>query len=355
MSENKFVDSSIFTNIIFESASMKSDAPVFKRTQPVSQLPNSANNCITLRNIPAASVNSHVIQSSAPMNSSVSDVWGANSNSGSDKFGFSEDLDVFQFDLVREISDLAALEGQDQVGHDGRIIKQEPQADNNPSEMEIDSALKVLEEAAADSAKAWKHEEEEAAMVKQEAAVNPATTTTTYVVIEPNRPAEVVEGGRVVVKQEEMPTVVVRPSYDEEEEEAPVPSPGSRPPRQSKTRARQTSKRLASNNSVAGDDGEEEDMTPPKGKKLKLYQQRPFKDPEEERARQNAINAKRNRDRKKKERAALEAQMSQLRQTVERVTEERDRFAEENRRLRAALIKAANPAASAEEDLWAGI
>jgi hypothetical protein len=57
-------------------------------------------------------------------------------------------------------------------------------------------------------------------------------------------------------------------------------------------------------------------------KKRKLYEARPFEDPERERNRRNAINAKLNRDRKKKERNALMTQMSVLRKDNEKLSKE---------------------------------
>merc|ERR1711972_1074793 len=48
-------------------------------------------------------------------------------------------------------------------------------------------------------------------------------------------------------------------------------------------------------------------------RKVKLYEQEPFSDPEMERCRQNAINAKINRDRKNKEKNAMTKEMAKLR------------------------------------------
>ena len=55
------------------------------------------------------------------------------------------------------------------------------------------------------------------------------------------------------------------------------------------------------------------------GKKQKLYEMGEFKDPAMEQKRINAINAKRNRDRKRKEKNSLEKSMSILRQENERL------------------------------------
>ena len=65
-------------------------------------------------------------------------------------------------------------------------------------------------------------------------------------------------------------------------------------------------------------------------KKVKLYEMAPFDDPEMERCRQNAINAKVNRDRKKKEKNAMQSEMSQLRH-------ENASLREKNRRYRARM------------------
>ncbi len=58
-------------------------------------------------------------------------------------------------------------------------------------------------------------------------------------------------------------------------------------------------------------------------KKLKLYEHvEPFKDPKKEKERQNAINAKNNRERKKQQQAALTDQINLLRTRVEELKEE---------------------------------
>ena len=76
------------------------------------------------------------------------------------------------------------------------------------------------------------------------------------------------------------------------------------------------------------------------GKKPKLYEiSKPFRDPEMERNRLNAINAKVNRDRKKKEREALIKQMDLLRKKNNTLTSENNALALENKRLKQLLKK----------------
>ena len=67
-----------------------------------------------------------------------------------------------------------------------------------------------------------------------------------------------------------------------------------------------------------------------KAKAKKLYEARPFSDPEMEKNRRNALNAKINRDRKKKEREALVQQMDELRKT-------NTKLLSENKKLRSVL------------------
>lgn len=68
------------------------------------------------------------------------------------------------------------------------------------------------------------------------------------------------------------------------------------------------------------------------GMKRKAYELDPLEDPEMERCRRNAINAKRNREQKK-------AQLAELERTVESVSRERDQLAGENESLREAKMK----------------
>lgn len=60
--------------------------------------------------------------------------------------------------------------------------------------------------------------------------------------------------------------------------------------------------------------------------KPKLYAERPFKNPQLERARLNAINAKKNRDRKKQESARMEGEMRALREQNARMQRSLRRF-----------------------------
>ncbi|XP_037796290.1 uncharacterized protein LOC119591601 [Penaeus monodon] len=68
------------------------------------------------------------------------------------------------------------------------------------------------------------------------------------------------------------------------------------------------------------------------GMKRKAYELDPLEDPEMERCRRNAVNAKRNREQKK-------AQLAELERTVESVSRERDQLAGENESLREAKMK----------------
>ncbi len=199
--------------------------------------------------------------------------------------------DIQEYDLFKEVDSVV----------EGGIVAPDRQQEQEEAarpfdhildmemDFDVEEALKHLQEAASESAREWNEQHQH---IKQEVE--------DLVVVEPNRAPEVVE---------EIPTVVTQPKTEVE----------ARPPRQSKVRARQTSKRLASQ-----EDEEEPDHGPKPGKKLKLYQQKPFEDPEKERARLNAINAKRNRVRKQNEKKALEKQMELLRNEVVEVKEERD-------------------------------
>ena len=57
-------------------------------------------------------------------------------------------------------------------------------------------------------------------------------------------------------------------------------------------------------------------LNPDGTKSGKLYMSKPFADPKKEKARQNAVNAKRNRDRKKKEEEARVRELAQLREAA---------------------------------------
>ncbi len=208
--------------------------------------------------------------------------------------------DLQEFDLFREVDSVV----------EGGAVEEAPATDmGNIDDIDIDEVLKHLKVAVDESAKVWK-EEDGQQQVKQEEQEEEKLPSS-FVVVEPNKlPEEVME---------EVPALLAEPKA-EPVEVAPI-----RPTRQSKVKARQTSKRLAQD-----DDGRDAaDFAPKPGKKLKLYEQKTFTDPEKERARQNAINAKKNRDRKKREKDALQKQMNLLRQEVETLKEERNAFAQE--------------------------
>lgn len=61
-------------------------------------------------------------------------------------------------------------------------------------------------------------------------------------------------------------------------------------------------------------------------KKVKMYECDPFEDPEMEKCRQNAINAKMNRDKKKKEKTTLQKEMGKLRRENEELKKKNSRY-----------------------------
>jgi len=118
-----------------------------------------------------------------------------------------------------------------------------------------------------------------------------------------------VQNGRVA-KRQRKPVKRFVDSSDESEDDEVVPRKV-----QKRTRSKSNSTSINKNNNNG---------------KTKLYEMKPFSDPDKERCRQNAINAKINRDRKKNERNAMQQQMSTLR-------EENQELKKKNRKYRAKL------------------
>lgn len=150
--------------------------------------------------------------------------------------------------------------------------------------------------------------------VKQEQQEHPSSS----VALEPNRTQQVEE--------------------TEEKKEEPTKVAPTRPPRQSKIRARERSRQLAAQGGGQGADSPHAPAAKKPWKKPKLYEQKWFSDPARERSRRNAISARNNRERKKREKEALQGQVDLLRREAEALREERDAFAEDARRARDVLV-----------------
>lgn len=107
-----------------------------------------------------------------------------------------------------------------------------------------------------------------------------------------------VQNGRVA-KRQRKPVKHFDESSEEENDSDYQPDMSSN--KNKKTRENSTSK---SNTTISNNSS---------NRKAKLYEQSPFSDPDMERCRQNAINAKINRDRKRNEKNSMQKEMSKLR------------------------------------------
>jgi len=97
-----------------------------------------------------------------------------------------------------------------------------------------------------------------------------------------------------------------------------------KPKRPTRPRRRQRRRRYQSQRSE--DEDQEEEVVIFSNGKPKLYAERPFKNPQQERARLNAINAKKNRDRKKMESAGVKMEMEKLREQNDKMKKSLQRF-----------------------------
>lgn len=123
-----------------------------------------------------------------------------------------------------------------------------------------------------------------------------------------NSPRDVAEANEDLLQ-------VIKEDQPEKEDANDDPPYSPTPP---KGKRRMTRKRKASNSAIAS-------AIDSANKKKKLYEvNKPFDDPVKEKNRQNAINAKLNRDRKKRETEALRAQMEMLRGNNEDLQKELD-------------------------------
>ncbi len=204
------------------------------------------------------------------------------------------DLQGQEIDLFKELASVT-----------NHVEVEESANDGNMDNVNIEEMLQHLNAAAGDGARQTKQEENDE---------HPSSSSSSFLVVEPNRvPEEVME---------ELPG---------------VPEVETVRPRRSRLSARQISKRLTQDDDHK--DKEDPVNAPRTGKKLKLYQQKTFSDPDQERARRNAINAKKNRDRKKKEKEALQMQINLLRREVQELRKERNAFAKEAKTARDVLAR----------------
>lgn len=114
--------------------------------------------------------------------------------------------------------------------------------------------------------------------------------------------------------------------YDETEEEQEAEQE-RQTEQEARPRRRQRQRNRRRCRQTTDDDEDEDDqLVSFSNGKPKLYAERPFKNPKQERARLNAINAKKNRDRKKNETARLQKDLDGLREQNAAMTRSLQRF-----------------------------